>query len=74
MKNGWFDLKTEPPTGKEYAVILFPCKTDCGVLYTIRNRFYAKSKYALKAGYTHWCNFELSQDHDKLVAWQDNLN
>lgn len=69
----WRDLKTDPPTGKEYAVLLFPCKSDCGVLYTVSNPVYARGPYALSSGYTHWCEFELAPTHKKWVKWQDNL-
>ncbi len=69
----WRDLKKDPPTGNEYAVLLFPCKSDCGVLYTVSNPVYARGPYALSSGYTHWCEFELAPTHDKWAKWQDNL-
>ena len=69
----WRDLKTDPPTGDEYAVLLFPCRSDCGVLYQVSNPAYAKGSYALSAGYTHWCQFELAPNHDELVEWQESL-
>jgi len=69
----WRCLITDPPTGDEYAVLLFPLKTDCGVLYTVSNPHYARGKYALDQGYTHWCEFELAPDHDKWEEWQNNL-
>ena len=70
----WRDLKDDPPTGDEYAVLLFPCKSDCGVLYTVSNPHYARGQYALTAGYTHWCEFELAPDHNKWQQWQDELS
>jgi hypothetical protein len=69
----WRDLKTDPPTGDEYAVLLFPCRSDCGVLYTVSNSVYAKGSYALSVGYTHWCEFKLAPNHEALVEWQENL-
>jgi hypothetical protein len=69
----WRDLKNDPPTGDEYAVILFPVKSDCGVLYTISNPIYARGPYALKAGYTHWCEFPLAPNHDIWEVWQEKL-
>lgn len=69
----WNDLKTNPPTGDEYAVILFPCKSDCGILYTASNPHYA-IKNGISAGYTHWAEIGLAPDHDKWQDWQDGLN
>jgi hypothetical protein len=68
----WNDLITNPPTGNEYAIILFPCKTDCGILYTASNPHYA-IKYGVTQGYTHWTEIELAPDHDKWNDWQNNL-
>ena len=72
MKTVWRDLNTDPPTGNEYAVLLFPCRSDCGVLYVVSNPHYARGEYA-KQRYTHWAEFELAPSHDELVAWQDSL-
>jgi len=69
----WRDLKTDPPSGNEYAVLLFPCKTDCGVLYTVSNPHYARGPYALERGYTHWCEFKLAPTHKQWVRWQDDI-
>ena len=69
----WRDLKTDPPSGDEYAVLLFPCKTDCGVLYTVSNPHYARGPYALERGYTHWCEFKLAPTHAQWVRWQDDI-
>lgn len=68
----WNDLKTNPPTGNEYAVVLFPCRSDCGILYTMSNPHYA-IKNGADNGYTHWSEIELAPDHDALVEWQNNL-
>jgi hypothetical protein len=68
----WNDLKTNPPTGNEYAVILFPCKSDCGILYTASNPHYA-IKNGVSSGYTHWAEIQLAPDHDKWQDWQDSL-
>ena len=68
----WNDLITNPPTGNEYAIILFPCKTDCGILYNASNPHYA-IKHGVSQGYTHWAEIELAPDHDKWNEWQKNL-
>jgi len=68
----WNDLKENPPTGKEYAVILFPCKTDCGLLYTTSNPQYAV-KHGTASGYTHWAEIELAPTHEYWSEWQDNV-
>lgn len=68
----WNDLKTNPPTGNEYAVILFPCRSDCGILYTASNPHYA-IKNGVASGYTHWSEIQLAPNHDKMVEWQNNL-
>lgn len=68
----WNDLKTNPPTGKEYAVILFPCRSDCGILYTSSNPQYA-IKNGVKAGYTHWAEIELAPTHAYWAEWQDSI-
>ena len=68
----WNDLITNPPTGNEYAIILFPCKTDCGILYNASNPHYA-IKHGVSQGYTHWADIELAPDHDKWNEWQNNL-
>jgi hypothetical protein len=68
----WNDLKTNPPTGEEYGVLLFPCRSDCGILYTMSNPQYA-IKNGVRNGYTHWSNIELAPNHDELVEWQNNL-
>jgi hypothetical protein len=71
-KMKWNDLITNPPTGNEYAIILFPCKTDCGILYNASNPHYA-IKHGASQGYTHWAEIELAPDHDKWNEWQNNL-
>lgn len=69
----WRDLEKDPPTDEEYCVILFPCKTDCGLLYVTSNPKYARGPIAIQMGYTHWCKVPLAPDHDKWVEWQNNL-
>lgn len=69
----WRDLETDPPTGDEYAVMLFPCKTDVGLLYIVSNPYYAKAN-GLENGYTHWAEFNLAPTHQQWVKWQDALN
>lgn len=69
----WYDLKTEPPTDAEYAVLLFPCITDCGVLYTVSNPVYARGQYALNCGYTHWARIHLAPGHHRMVEYQRTL-
>lgn len=66
----WYDLKTEPPSDDEYAVLLFPCKTDCGVLYTVSNPTYARGPYALSSGYTHWARIQPAPGHTYWTEWQ----
>jgi len=56
----WRDLKTDPPIGNG-CVILFPCITDVGILYTASNPEYARQN-ALKQGYTHWMPIEPHPD------------
>ena len=69
----WRDLRTDPPTGNEYAVLLFPQKSDCGVLYGVSNPVYARGQYALDAGYTHWSEFTTAPTHSTWVKWQKDL-
>ena len=69
----WRDLVNDPPSGEEYAVLLFPCKSDCGVLYTVSNPHYARGQYARDAGYTHWCEFKLAPTHAQWAKWQDDI-
>lgn len=74
MKNNlWRDLKSDPPTGEEYCVLLFPCKTDCGLLYITSNPQFAITNGA-KQGFTHWCDVELAPAHIEWQEWQDKLN
>ena len=68
----WKDLKTNPPTGKEHAILLFPCRTDCGLLYITSNPHYA-IKNGVKNGYTHWAEIELAPTHAYWAEWQDNI-
>lgn len=68
----WYDLKKNPPSLEEYAVLLFPCKTDCGLGYILSNPVYARGFYAKEAGYTHWARFELHPDHEKMLKELDD--
>lgn len=67
----WRCLETDPPTG-DHPVLLFPCRTDCGILYITSNPVYARVN-AFKNGYTHWAEIELAPDHDKWTRWQAEL-
>ena len=62
----WRDLKTDPPTGDE-EVVLFPCISDVGILYTASNPEYARLN-AAKHGYTHWAPLARHPDHDAVDA------
>lgn len=68
----WYDLKTSLPTGDEYAVLLFPCQTDCGLLYITSNPSYARIN-AIKHGYTHWAKIDHAPEHEKWIQWQRNV-
>lgn len=71
----WIALDDELPKVEEhYCVLLFPCKTDVGILYITSNVEYARGPYAKQAGYTHWAAIELAPDHEALVKWQEELN
>ena len=69
----WRDLKTDPPTGKEHAILLFPCKTDCGLLYITSNPHYAIKNGVLN-GYTHWAEIEFAPTHAYWTEWQDSVH
>lgn len=69
----WRELATDPPSGDEYCVILFPCKSDVGVLYITSNPQYA-IKRGVEAGYTHWSDITLAPTHDEWVKWQEELS
>jgi hypothetical protein len=68
----WRNLKYDPPSGYEYCVLLFPLRTDVGVLYTVSNPQYAKVN-ALRDGYTHWAEFNLAPTHHYWQQWQEDL-
>ena len=68
----WYDLATEPPTDDEHAVLLFPCKTDCGLLYITSNPVFARVN-GVKSGYTHWARIHPAPGHRYWKEWQDNL-
>ena len=69
----WKLLSEEKPSLDDYAVILFPCRSPNGILYTVSNPHYARSENATNAGYTHWSRLDLAPCHDKLVKWKDDL-
>jgi hypothetical protein len=63
----WQSLKDNPPNPKEhYCVLLFPCISDVGIIYTTSNVDYAIGPYAIEAGYTHWMPVEKHPDHSKI--------
>lgn len=68
----WYDLASEPPTDDEYAVILFPCKTDCGLLYTTSNPVFARVN-GVKQGYTHWARIQEAPGHRTWANWQKSF-
>lgn len=61
----WKRLSEELPSEEEYAVLLFPVRSDVGIMYTVSNPFYARAT-AIHEGYTHWCKFELAPKHHKM--------
>lgn len=69
----WRDLETDPPSEDLYCVILFPLKSDVGILYNCSNPEFARVN-GVKHGYTHWMEFSLAPDHDKWVKWQNELD
>lgn len=69
----WYDLKTEPPSDDEYVVLLFPCKTDCGLMYITSNPVYARVN-GVKNGYTHWARIHPAPEHHYWEEWQRNQN
>lgn len=68
----WKDLKTNPPTGKEHTILLFPCRTDCGLLYITSNPHYAIVN-GVKNGYTHWAEIEFAPTHAYWSEWQESI-
>ena len=69
----WRDLATDPPTGNEHCVLLFPCRSDVGIFYITSNPYYAM-QHGVEQGYTHWAEIELAPTHDEMVRWQDEIN
>jgi hypothetical protein len=49
----WRDLLSDPPTGNEHTVLIWPSRVDCGHAYTVSNAKYAKAN-AIKQGYRYW--------------------
>lgn len=68
----WRDLLSDPPTGKEYAVILWPVIVDVGHSYVISNPHYAKTN-ALKKGYRAWMELKCHPDHEAFEKHTDEL-
>lgn len=71
MKHVWRDLKTDPPSGNEYAVLLFPCLSNVGILYRASNLQYAIHT-AIHHGYTHWMEFDLHPNHNVVEESEKN--
>ncbi len=70
----WIALDDELPKHEEhYCVLLFPCKSDVGLLYITSNVDYARGPFARQAGYTHWAAIELAPTHDQWDQWQRDL-
>lgn len=61
----WKKLEDELPTGKEYAVLLFPINVEAGHMYLVSNPEYARIN-AIKQGFTHWLEFELAPNHKEI--------
>lgn len=68
----WIKLEDELPPDDVYCVLLFPLKSDVGILYHTSNPAYARVN-AIKAGYTHWAKVENAPTHEQWVEWQDKL-
>lgn len=68
----WRDLKNDPPTGDD-CVVLFPCISDVGIMYSSSNPEYARVN-GLKHGYTHWMPIERHPDHDAAKARCEQLD
>jgi hypothetical protein len=62
----WRDLKTDPPTG-DRAVLLFPCISDVGHLYTVSNTQYARAR-GTEFGYTHWSDIPVHPKELEIEA------
>ena len=69
----WRDLATDPPTGNEHCVLLFPCKSDVGILYSVSNPYWAM-QHGVNNGYTHWAEFDHAPTHGEWIKWQDEIN
>ena len=64
----WRCLKTDPPTGNEYGILLWPQTIDVGYNYIISNPQYA-IKNGLAHGFLLWYEFPLAPDHDNFIEW-----
>lgn len=65
----WRSLKDDPPNPEELegegSILLFPCITDVGHLYSVSNPDYARQN-GLKYGYTHWAVIDRHPDEEKV--------
>ena len=68
----WYKLADVLPNKEEYAVLLFPCKSSIGILYTASNTPYA-IKHGLSSGYTHWAYIKEAPGHGDMITWQDSI-
>ena len=66
----WRDLLRDPPTGKEYAVILWPINVDAGHSYALSNPHYARDN-ALTHGYISWMELKCHPDHEAFEKHKD---
>jgi hypothetical protein len=65
---GWRCLKTDPPTGKEYGILLWPQLTDVGFTYIISNPQWALAN-GLNDGFTLWFEWPLAPNHDDFLEF-----
>jgi len=65
----WNEFKTNPPSGSETMIVMFPCKVENGSLYKVVSAEYAKVN-GQKQGYTHWLEIDLSPTHNDWKQWQ----
>jgi hypothetical protein len=65
----WRSLKDDPPKIEELegekSILLFPCFTKVGHLYSVSNPDYALQN-ALNHGYTHWAVIEPHPDEEMV--------
>lgn len=64
----WSNLETSPPTGDEYAVILYAPKPIMGnLIYYLASPLYAIND-ALRAGFTQWAPVHAAGDHAEVIT------